>query len=164
VRKRIGTCGSANVRRNIEPSLPFCYEPYMKPVLPGNEKRRALPVAALDEKAGDPAAVAVEHLAGAKQSHVAGIAAQNEPVLISRPMVLAALNESSQSSDQRLPRLTMSAERSSEDRTDFRDVASVGASVLMVLGMFAPGFGGRAGGDGSGKPCCRSGSGQRVRG
>jgi hypothetical protein len=37
-----------------------------------------------------------------------------------------------------LPRLTIAAERSSEDRTDFRDVASVGASVLMVLGMFLP--------------------------
>ena len=57
------------------------YKPYMKPVRPGNEKRRALPVAALDEKTGDPAVVPVEHLAGAKQSHVACIAAQNEPVL-----------------------------------------------------------------------------------
>jgi hypothetical protein len=57
---------------------------------------------------------------------------------ISMLMLLAALSESSQSRDQRLPRLTISAERSSEDRTDFRDEASVGESVFRVLGMRVP--------------------------
>jgi predicted subunit of tRNA(5-methylaminomethyl-2-thiouridylate) methyltransferase len=53
-------------------------------------------------------------------------------------MLLAAVRESSQRRDHRLPRLTMSADRSSEDRTDLSDVARAGARVLIELGMFLP--------------------------
>jgi hypothetical protein len=53
----------------------------MKGVRHGNEKGRILTVAVLDEKAGDPAVVLVEHPAGPEKSHVAGIAAKDEPVL-----------------------------------------------------------------------------------